>query len=47
MTMKRALQIILGIALVGVVFSGTLSYQELFGGSAEQCPAPGPTGTTA
>lgn len=45
MTMKRALQVILGIGLFGLMFSGTLSYQELFGGSAEQCPAPGPAGT--
>jgi hypothetical protein len=45
MTMKRALRIILGVALFGVAFSGTLSYQELFGASLEQCPAPGPAGT--
>lgn len=43
--MKRALQVILGVALFGVAFSGTLSYQELFMNTAEQCPAPGPAGT--
>lgn len=45
MTPKRALQIILGLGLVGTAFSGTLSYQELFAGSIDQCPAPGPAGT--
>jgi len=45
MTMKRALQIILGISLFGAAFSGTLAYRELFGASAAQCPAPGPPGT--
>lgn len=43
--MKRALIIILGISLFGVVFSGVLSYQELFGTSAATCPSPGPQGT--
>ena len=43
--MKRALQIILGFALFGVAFSGTLSYQELFGSSSAVCPSPGSPGT--
>jgi hypothetical protein len=43
--MKRALQVIVGISLFGVVFSGVLSYQELFGGSAVSCPSPGAPGT--
>ena len=45
MTTKRALQIIAGISLFGVVFSGTLSYQELFGTPAAVCPSPGAPGT--
>jgi hypothetical protein len=28
--MQRALQMILGISLFGVVFSGVLSYREIF-----------------
>ena len=43
--MKRALQVILGISLFGVVFSGVLSYQEIFARSAVSCPAPGAPGT--
>lgn len=45
MTTKRALQVILAISLFGVAFSGFLSYQELFGGTATSCPAPGAPGT--
>jgi hypothetical protein len=45
MTMRRALQIILGISLFGVVFSGVLTYREVFGTSAVVCPAPGAPGT--
>ena len=45
MTTQRVLQIILGISLFGVAFSGFLSYQELFGGTATSCPAPGAPGT--
>jgi uncharacterized membrane protein len=45
MTMRRALQIILAIGLFGVAFSGVLSYNELFAGSAEMCPSPGAPGT--
>ncbi len=43
--MKRALIVILGISLFGVVFSGVLAYQELFGTSAATCPSPGAPGT--
>jgi uncharacterized membrane protein len=43
--MKRALQIILGISLFGVAFSGVLTYQEIFGQTAAVCPAPGAAGT--
>ena len=45
MTTKRVLQVILGVSLFGVAFSGFLSYQELFGGTATSCPAPGAPGT--
>jgi hypothetical protein len=41
----RALRIILAVSLFGVVFSGVLSYQELFGAGAASCPAPGAPGT--
>ena len=43
--MKRALQIILGISLFGVAFSGALSYREIFGQTAAVCPSPGAPGT--
>ena len=43
--MKRALQIILGISLFGTVFSGVLSYRELYGAPAVACPSPGAPGT--
>ena len=41
----RALQLILGLSLFATLFSGTLSYQELFGATAMSCPAPGAPGT--
>ena len=41
----RALQVILGLSLFGTVFSGTLTYRELFGQAALSCPAPGAPGT--
>jgi hypothetical protein len=44
MTMKRALQIILVISLMGVTFSGTLSYYELCGRAGGGCSA-GAAGT--
>jgi hypothetical protein len=43
--MKLALQVILGISAFGVVFSGALTIDELFGQSALSCPAPGAPGT--
>ena len=43
--MRRALWAILALSLFGVVFSGVLSYQELFGATAAACPAPGAPGT--
>ena len=45
MTMKRALQLILGISLLGVAFSGTLTYRELCGREAAGCTAVGAPGT--
>jgi hypothetical protein len=45
MAMKRALSVILGISLFGVVFSGVLSYREVFGAPTVSCPAPGAPGT--
>lgn len=42
--MKRALQVILVLALAGLVFSGTLTYLEVFAGAAK-CPSPGAPGT--
>lgn len=46
MSMKRALQVILVIGVAGLVFSGALSYHEVFGRLAEgKCPAPGAPGT--
>ena len=45
MTMKRALQIVFTISLIGVAFSGTLTYRELTGQTAQVCPSPGAPGT--
>lgn len=44
MTARRALQAILTVAVIGLVFSGVLTYRELFAGAA-RCPAPGAPGT--
>lgn len=43
MSMKRALQLILVISLIGVAFSGTLTYREYAsqGGSCTPFAAPG------
>lgn len=43
--MKRALQVILGVSLFGLAFSGVLSYEEVFARTAVSCPAPGAPGT--
>jgi hypothetical protein len=43
--MRRALQIVLALASFGSVFSGVLTYRELFGATALSCPAPGAPGT--
>jgi len=44
MTTKRALQVIAVIGVLGMTFSGVLTYRELFAGAAG-CPAPGAAGT--
>lgn len=43
--MKRALQLILIVSLVGVGFSGTMTYDEVFAKTAAVCPSPGTPGT--
>ena len=45
MSFKRALQVILGIALFGASFSGVLTYNELFARGAASCPSVGAPGT--
>lgn len=45
MTMKRALQLILAVSVFGLLFSGVLTYHEVFGVSPQSCPAPGAPGT--
>ena len=45
MTKQRALQIILTVSVFGLVFSGVLTYQEVFGTAAATCPSPGAPGT--
>lgn len=42
---RTALKAVFGISLFGAVFSGTLTWQELFGASAMSCPSPGAPGT--
>lgn len=44
MTMRRALNVVLVISLIGVAFSGTLTYRELCG-RADGCSAVGAPGT--
>lgn len=43
--MRRALQIVLVLALVGIAFSGTLAYREVCGASAGGCTVAGGPGT--
>jgi uncharacterized membrane protein len=45
MTTRRALKIVVGIAVLGLAFSGFLSYQEVFGHAVAACPSPGKPGT--
>ncbi len=45
MVHKRALQYVFALSLLGTVFSGTLSYRELFSGGVLACPSPGAPGT--
>jgi len=44
--MKRALQIVLGIALFGLAFSGWMTWNEVFAAApVAMCPSPGAPGT--
>ena len=45
MKQQRALQSIRAGGVFGLVFSGVLTYQELFGSAAATCPSPGAPGT--
>jgi uncharacterized membrane protein len=45
MNPRLALKIVFIISLIGVLFSGTLIYLELFGQTAVSCPAVGVPGT--
>lgn len=43
--MRRALWTVFVLSLGGTVFSGTLTYRELFGTTSLSCPSPGAAGT--
>ena len=43
--MRRALRVIFGLSLLGVAFSGTLTYRELCGSTATGCSVLGGPGT--
>jgi uncharacterized membrane protein len=43
--MRRALWTVFLLSLAGSVFSGSLTYRELFGSSSLSCPSPGAAGT--
>jgi len=45
MTTRNALKIVLTISLIGVAFSGTLTYRELMGGAGGGCTVGGAPGT--
>jgi ABC-type tungstate transport system substrate-binding protein len=45
MTMRRALQVVLVISVIGIVFSGILTYRELCSAAGGGCPAVGASGT--
>jgi len=45
MPMRVALRLILLVSLGGAVFSGVLTYREIWGVTAVSCPAPGAAGT--
>lgn len=44
MNQKNSLRTVLSLSILGTIFSGTLSYMEIFGSSAS-CPAVGAPGT--
>ena len=43
--MRRALWTVFVLGVAGTLFSGTLTYRELFGATALSCPSPGAPGT--
>ena len=45
MKKQTALYAVFGIGLFGMLFSGYLSYGELFGSCTAGCPSPGEPGT--
>ena len=45
MNPRLSLQCVVAISLFGTLFSGGLTYVELFGNAALSCPAPGAPGT--
>jgi len=44
MSQSTSLKIIFALSVLGTIFSGTLSYIELFGSGGFSCPAPGTPG---
>ena len=45
MNQSVLLKIVFTLSVLGTIFSGTLSYLELFGTGGYSCPAPGAPGT--
>jgi uncharacterized membrane protein len=45
MNPRQSVRIIFVVSLAGLVFSGVLTYRELFGTQALTCPSPGAPGT--
>lgn len=45
MLVRRTLRVILAVSVLGILFSGVLTYLELFGKTAVSCPTPGAPGT--
>ncbi len=43
-TQRNALKAVFGLSVVGMLFSGTLSYLELFCNTATSCPVVTPAG---
>ncbi len=45
MNQSVSLKIVFTLSVLGTIFSGTLSYLELFGSGGLTCPSPGAPGT--